>query len=189
MNYEDLKTPKELFEFMADNFSYGYIGKNGQHYSKNDPSFGEDWIEQYQLQSPEELLKSKVGVCWDFSELAKDWLNKNDFKVKSFFLTWENHERTASYPTHSIEIFEKNDKFYWSDLGFKERPDILINNTLEDAKEQVKKLQIEIVKQYHNGNDEDIQHLMIVPVTKANKPKYGSNPTEYVKTILNDYKG
>ena len=70
--FEKIKNPEELLEFMGDNIKYGYVGKNNRKiYPANDPDSNKDFAKEYFLQSPEELLISKYGVCWDQTELEK----------------------------------------------------------------------------------------------------------------------
>ena len=35
----DIKTPEQLLEFMTNNISYGYLGKNGRVYHSDDLDF------------------------------------------------------------------------------------------------------------------------------------------------------
>lgn len=53
---------------MQNNFEYGWVDKNGnKHYGVND-------AQSYNLQSPNELLKSHIGICWDMAELYRCFL-------------------------------------------------------------------------------------------------------------------
>ncbi len=45
-----------------------YIGRNNhKKYYYNDKDFYADWHREYYLQSPQETIKNKIGVCWDKS--------------------------------------------------------------------------------------------------------------------------
>lgn len=57
-----------FFTYMQNNFLYGWIDKDGnKHYGIND-------AQTYSLQSPSELLKSHIGICWDMTELYRCFL-------------------------------------------------------------------------------------------------------------------
>ena len=188
MEYKDIKTPEELYDFIISNLTYGFIGRNGKKYLHDDPKWEEDWISQYYLQSPEELIKSKVGVCWDFSELARDWLKKQGFEVTSFIIVWKEGGPAENYPTHAFDVFVRDGKYCWSVMFFKEGADIETNDSLEGAKKTAKNYYMDMIKKYYNGTDEDVKQMLLVEVPKENQPKHGSSPIEYVKSSLKDMK-
>lgn len=71
--FEKLKTPEELLEYMEKNLEYGYVGKeNNKIYSNSDPDFDINFDKEYFLQTPEQLLVSRHGVCWDQVELERE---------------------------------------------------------------------------------------------------------------------
>ena len=52
MNYEDIKTPEELLQYMNDNFRYGFIAEDGTEYNMDDPdkfteNFSELFVESF----------------------------------------------------------------------------------------------------------------------------------------------
>lgn len=58
---------EEFFEYCKKEFNYGWIDQDGKrHEGVNDG-------ETYLLQSPKELMNSKLGICWDRTELYRDY--------------------------------------------------------------------------------------------------------------------
>ena len=94
-----------IMDLMKD-IVYGWVDKNGLNHLKDFETFSSD----YRLQSPEELIKSKIGVCWDQVELERYYFEKNNIKVKTYFLV---HYDGGKCPTHTFLVFKKNDKYYW----------------------------------------------------------------------------
>ena len=45
----------------------------------------------YFLQTPEQLLESKYGICYDQVELAKKWFLDNGYDVFTYFSDCHNH--------------------------------------------------------------------------------------------------
>ena len=41
--------------------------------------------EFYKLQSPDEVLKNKIGVCWDQVELERYWFKKHGYEIKTIY--------------------------------------------------------------------------------------------------------
>lgn len=115
MAFEDIKTPDELYTFMKDNITYGFVSDYDQvAYTRkslnNDELYNRLLFESYYLQTPAEILKSKHGICWDQVELARYWLTMHGYMVYTFFVKIRNH---------SIMIYESNNKFYWFERTFK----------------------------------------------------------------------
>lgn len=74
MDYKKIFTESGLtninnfFTYMQNNFEYGWIDKDrNKHYGSND-------AQSYSLQSPYELLKNHLGICWDMTELHRSFL-------------------------------------------------------------------------------------------------------------------
>lgn len=65
----DLKTPEELYNYMKDNIRYGFYSNVSQEiYIRSE--LNNDFLYEYMLfynyclQTPEKVLKTKVGVCF-----------------------------------------------------------------------------------------------------------------------------
>lgn len=96
------------FEIMAlmKDIEYGWVDKNNKKYEFVDKDFSCNYI----LQSPSEVKKNKVGVCWDQVELERYYFKGNDWNIKTYFLV---HYDGNKCPTHTFLTFEKNNKYYW----------------------------------------------------------------------------
>ena len=95
----------EIMDLMKD-IEYGWVDEQNNKYMKVDDSFKDKYI----LQSPKDILKSKVGVCWDQVELERYFFKNYVPSVKTFFIVYDDNDKC---PTHTFLIFEKNNKFYW----------------------------------------------------------------------------
>lgn len=107
----DIKSPEELLKWMNKNISYGYMRKDGT-YHKGDlesKEEGYDFFKNYILQSPQELIKSKYGVCWDQAELQRFIFDKLNIKNYVIYMIQNN----SDYSTHSYSIIERDNKLYW----------------------------------------------------------------------------
>lgn len=95
----------EIMDLMKD-IEYGWVDEQNNKYMKVDDCFKDKYI----LQSPKDILKSKVGVCWDQVELERYFFKNYVPNVKTFFIVYDDNDKC---PTHTFLTFEKNNKFYW----------------------------------------------------------------------------
>ena len=101
----DIKTPEELLNFMRNNIIYGFVGKNDKKYTDMFSEEWNDWYSQCIVQNGEDVLKSKIGTCWDQVELERQWFEKNNYTVHTFFM-WFEVGRECDLPTHTFLIYE-----------------------------------------------------------------------------------
>lgn len=95
----------EVMAFMEE-IDYGWVDQEkNKHYIVN-----HTFSDHYRLQSPREIIKSKIGVCWDQVELERYYLRANDWTIKTYFLVYYDGDRC---PTHTFLTYQKNNKYYW----------------------------------------------------------------------------
>lgn len=111
-NINDVKTPQDLYLYMQSNISYGYLDKKGKIHLPSDKDFNDVWFDNYILEDYDDLLKTKIGNCWDQTEFERIWFFKNGYKIKTYYemvmLDYVN-----PYPTHSFLTYNKDGKWYW----------------------------------------------------------------------------
>ena len=89
----------EIMKLM-NKINYGWMDKEGIKHIDDFDTFSSDYI----LQSPENIIKNKIGVCWDQVELERYYFNKFNFSIKTFFIVYYDDNIC---PTHTFLIFEK----------------------------------------------------------------------------------
>ena len=166
---EEINSPEELLNYMDNNITYGFVGKNGKHYTD---ASSDEWYDQCIVQSGEELLESKIGTCWDQVELERLWFENHQYKYHTYFM-WFEVERDNNLPTHTFLIYEGDNKYYWFEHAFEAQKGIHEFYTLDDAIEDVKYKQLE----YTN---EDINNLVVYEYTKPNNHL---NVDEFLKHV------
>jgi len=107
MNTETkINKPEAILKLMK-NISYGYINnKNKRITNISDQDFEHD----YRLQSPSELMASKIGVCWDQCELERFYFEKY---LKLQFNIYYLEAKNQSQSTHTLLIYQTGGRFYW----------------------------------------------------------------------------
>lgn len=105
LNIWDFYDEFEIMGFMK-NIEYGWVDQNNQKHSVVD----EFYSDNFRLQSPKEVIKNQIGVCWDQVELERYYFKGNDWNIKTYFLVHYDNDKC---PTHTFLTFEKNHKYYW----------------------------------------------------------------------------
>lgn len=138
----------------------------------NGIDYGIDNIDNYMLQSPKQLLKSKRGLCWDQVELERYYFEKNNYRIKTFFVIGNSG---INFHTHTFLVYRKDNLLYWFEHSWKKYHGIHeyknINKLLNDIK---KKFSI-----FYNLNEENIS------VFEYDKPKYDIFSNEFIHYCQN----
>ncbi len=85
---------------------YGWLDKNNHIHIKDYDDFNNEYI----LESPDEVEQNKIGVCWDQVEYERYLFEKNNIRVKTYFIV---HDDENICPTHTFLTFQKDKKYYW----------------------------------------------------------------------------
>lgn len=113
----------EIMDLMHD-IEYGWMDKNNDKHSSIDNTFSDT----YQLQSPNEIINSKVGVCWDQVELERYYFKANAWNIRTYFIVYYDQDKC---PTHTFLTFQKDNKYYWFEHSWKKYLGIWQYDTME----------------------------------------------------------
>lgn len=156
---------------IMNDIRYGYMDiKNKIHDYADD-----DFSELYKLQTPQQTLENKVGVCWDQVELERYLFKKKNIKFKTYFMVYYDNDKC---PTHTFLIYEDNNKFYWFEHSWKKYKGVTVYDSELDA---LKDIKYKFVKEELN-NEYDCMNLCIY---EYSKPEYGINVLEFYKHCEN----
>ncbi len=142
----------------------GYKDRAGNKYLKID-----DLVkDRYYLQTPDELLQSKIGLCFDQVELARRIITKMKYNVDTYYLMYSNVSLDAS---HTFLVYNYCGKYVWFENAWlKYRGKHEYDTKEELLKDVIKKF----IKTIPNGNIDNIRMF------KYDKPRAGMG---YGKTI------
>ena len=144
---------------------YGWIDKKGNKYYGDDGDFVNDYI----LETPEEVEKNKIGICWDQVEYLRDYLEKKKVKVKTYFLIYYK----GICQTHTFLIYEEKKKYYWVENAWEIFAGVHVYNSIKELITDVRDKYIE----YELEDDFDNSNLVIY---EYQKPKYHISVQEFV---------
>ena len=175
MKYEDVKTPEELLKFM-DEIEYGFVTNNKRIVGNGDEF--EENILAWTLSSPEELLKTKLGHCFDQVELERDWFTKHNYEFKTYFMIF-SLPYPNSGPTHTFLVYKDNNKYYHFEHADGLNRGILAFSSLEELLDDAWQKQIEYGKEFLNKEE-----LKTLALYEYQKPTYGIDFTSYIDYIV-----
>lgn len=136
------------------------------------------WDEHYHLLSPEEFVKYKGGVCWDFVEFGREFLIKQGVDPSIIHQIYIITDTPPNYDTHTFLVCDYDDGYLYVESSFKKVDEMIGGvkrfNTIED----ICKLITETMFQF-NGNDRFKSFKYDVMEFKDHPP-YGSTCSEYM---------
>ena len=146
---------KDIMKLM-DEIDYGWVDKDGNKHIKL-----QGFADNYRLQTPEELIKNKLGVCWDQVELERYYFKQEGIDIKSYFIV---HYDDNKCPCHTFASFEENNKFYWFEHAWEKHRGIREFSSEKELLKEVKKCFIEL--ELKDGYDEDCLFIYNYPTPK-----------------------
>lgn len=101
---------QSFFNYARDSFKYGWMDQGKKfHQGVND-------AENYCLQTPGELIESKIGICWDMTELYRYWFSiMTDLKQETYYIFYDDN---MGCPSHSILVFYQDNLVFWFEPMF-----------------------------------------------------------------------
>lgn len=183
--YNDISNPNDLYKFIVNNIEYGYLGKNGKIYNVNDENFYKDWLENYILQFSEDILKTRIGTCWDQVEFERYWFKEYGYEIKTIYeMVYVDYEN--DYPTHSCLFYKDlitNDWYWFECADYANRGIYKFNNFENALMFQLNKYK-ECLKNY-NINFNEINNIVVY---EYGLPKRYIGVNEYIDFCLNSNK-
>lgn len=144
----------KIMELM-ENINSGWLDKNKEKHFDISNIIENNYI----LQSPEEVIENKIGICLDQVELERHYFNLTNFKFYTYFMVYLNKSK---YIMHSFLAFEKNNKYYWFEHSWSKLKGIYEYKTLNELLLDVKE---KFIKYMLNGSCDD-KSLILHEYTK-----------------------
>ena len=150
---------------LMEDIKYGWCDTKNTIHTTFDDSFNK----YYKLQSPEETINNKIGVCWDQVELERYYFKNTKYKIKTYFIV---HYDNNTCPTHTFLVYKDNNKYYWFEHSWSRYKGIHKYNSLNKLLKDV--YQKFIISELNNNYEKD--NLIL---REYQTPKYGLNIEEF----------
>lgn len=168
------KTVEDLYNDIT-NIEYGWMDKyNNKNYKINREAIKDGYV----LQSPQELYKNKIGICWDQVEFERYYLEEMKIPCYSYMIYYDGEVKNR---VHTFLTYKKNDKYYWFEHAWGNYKGLHEYNTEKEIFERVK--QIFETEELEEGYQKERIYLY-----KYSKPSYGINYEKYITHCLNGEK-
>ncbi len=183
--YNQIKTPEELLEFMKKYIHYGIKTKEETIFGWDMNKFQKACQEKWKFQEGIEIIKSGFGHCWDQTEIERDWFKKNNYEYKTLFILFEK-DHNPSYICHTYLIYKnKNNNIWnWFEHADENNEGIHSFNTKEEAILAQKEKHIEFNQKIGLPINKEI--IDTIHIYEYQPPKIGSNNQEFLNNIFSE---
>ncbi|MDY4788378.1 MAG: hypothetical protein SO253_03570 [Bacilli bacterium] len=135
---ENIKTPRDIYNFISNNISYGFIDNNKIYHSNKEMK---GFRLLYRTMSLKAIFKYRCGTCIEQAYLIHYLLNK--IKVKNYLYccriyedeTFNNFDENEHM--HCFVIYKLNNKYYHLETANSETKGIHEYSSLNEAKESI----------------------------------------------------
>ena len=162
---------------IMEQIEYGFLDNDGNNIF-DDLEVEYTFNKIYYLMSPEELLKKKVGVCWDQVELERKLFEESNIKNETYFIYIDDKN---NLPSHTFLVYYIDNKVYWFEHSWFDEKGIHDYNNLNDLLNDV---EIKFIKSREN----EVPNGLDVHIYKYNKPNYNISCDEFYNYIFTQKK-
>lgn len=171
-----LKQAQEIFSKFND-IKYGFLDKSGKMHRETDADFGQNFMKDYILQTPEQVLENKIGVCWDQIELARKLFDKNQIITKTYLIVYFK----GKIPAHTFLTFQDANKSYRFETSSRTNNGIFSYDSENEILQKYVKIFLEDkFNEIPENYDKEKFHLYEYP-----KPEYGIGVDEFFENAKN----
>jgi hypothetical protein len=94
------------------------------------------------VQSPEQVLQSGYGHCWEQTELARCIFNQQNIPNKTYFIDYVHNEQ-GNTKTHTFLVFKDGEHFCWFEHSWDGHEGVRCYNSLNELLcDIIKKLKV-----------------------------------------------
>lgn len=161
-----------LYNF-CQTIEYGWIDHSGnKHHGVNDSN-------EYFLQSPAEVLRNQIGICWDQTELQRAWFASQGIPHETYFLYYYLSDDNC--PSHSILTFTHHGKPSWFEPMFKNTEVYYAGiHSYDSIEELLANLRTKFIRNGQaSGSLPKEFHLDNLNLYRYNRPDYGISCSEF----------
>lgn len=165
-----INSVEDLYRLVSET-EYGWLDTDGNKHYKLEMA---KYQEKYILQSPQEIIQNKIGVCWDQVELERYYLNKLDIPCKSYLIYYAGERKDRA---HTFLIYEMNGFVYWFEHAWGNYKGLHKYSNYDDIFNKIKKIFIE----EELKNDCDLSNVHIY---QYDQPKFHIGHYDFLKHCL-----
>ena len=181
MKYEDVQSPKQLMQYLDENFEYGVINKKGEKFNDSSDNAFQKACKEWKLKPVAEIIKSGVGHCYDQTEIERDWFTSHGYMVKTFWVIACDKQNTSYGFSHAYIAYLENGKWYYFEHSSFPNKGIYEFDYIEELVNFQAQTQVKFAGSQHKP----ISGLYSVLTTEFDKPKDNITMKEYMNFVSN----
>ncbi|HAB66973.1 MAG TPA: hypothetical protein DCE23_06355 [Firmicutes bacterium] len=147
----------------------GYRDKEGRWYQIYQDRYDATFV----LQSPKQLLESKIGSSFDQVELERDLITKLGVDLRTYFIYYP--DETFLY-AHSFLIYKDESNYYWIENAWRKYRGSHIYKTKQELFDDILHKFVDTIP---NGEFKKVKLYLY------DKPRYGISYTKFIDNCLN----
>ena len=148
----------------------GYRDKEDNKYM----GFNADFKEIFYLQSPKQLLESKIGSCFDQVELERELITRLGVDCRTYFISYPDDDYDMS---HAFLIYKDSKKYYWVENAWMKYKGLHVYNSKDDLFDDVL---TKFIKTIPNGEFKKVKLYLY------EKPRSGINYSKFVSNCMSN---
>lgn len=147
----------------------GYRDKDGKFYS----GFRWNFKDLFYLQSPKQLLESRIGTCFEQVELERELISKMGVDLRTYFIHYPDDMYDYA---HAFLIYKDKKKYYWVENAWLKYKGLHIYDNKEELFNDVL---FKFIKTIPEGEFKKVKLYMY------EKPRFGINYVKYLTHCIN----
>lgn len=147
-----------------DEIKLGYRDKDGNKYV----GFKWNFKDIFYLQSPKQIMESKIGTCFEQVELEREIVSKLGADLRTYFIHYSDDKMDIS---HAFLIYKDTKKYYWVENAWLKYRGLHIYDTKEDLFDDVLNKFVDTIP---DGDFKKVKMYLY------EKPRFGINYSKYL---------
>lgn len=181
MTFQEIKTPQQLMAYLDENFEYGVIDSSGNKYFDSDTKEFQDACNiQWRTRPVKQILRDKIGHCYDQVEVEREWFVKNGYEIKTFWISAYQEGVENSGFSHSYLLYKTNDGWNLFEHADKSNRGIHKFKNVDDAVKWQASKQVKFADSHTKPADK-----YTTCIKQYEKPAVGLNMQEFISFINN----
>lgn len=148
----------------------GYRDKEDNKYI----GFNSDFKEIFYLQSPKQLLESKIGSCFDQVELERELISRLGVDCRTYFISYPDDDLDMS---HVFLIYKDSKKYYWVENAWMKYKGLHVYDSKDELFDDVLGKFVETIP---NGDFKKVKLYLY------EKPRSGINYSKFVSNCMSN---
>jgi N-acetylglutamate synthase-like GNAT family acetyltransferase len=149
----------------------GYIDRKGSKYA----SPQRDFRDNYYLQTPNTLMETGIGLCFDQVELERYLVSKMKVDFRTYYMLYQDGTKSLG-PAHAFMIYKDSNKYYWYENAWYKYRGLHEYDSLNEALRDIREKFGKTIKDYNDSR---------LRIYSFDKPRAGINYAKYIGNAIN----